>query len=144
MSLCAQGMSSTRDPKQDLRPSQCETNRKCNRGLSHTHTAIFQSHTHTAIYSQQRASVVPVIHITVIIRTQHPNTHHTRRRVNSHGAHAHNVEVMITIHASSHTHEDNHTRSHEMITAHVTLSPPHDTYTKQQSKRITVNIRTMT
>ena len=120
MSLRAQRMSSTRNPKQDLRPSQCGTNKKRRRAYpSHTYGNI--PVTHARGYTQSTTVIGHSGHtrITVIIRTQRPNTHHTCRRVNSHCAHAHNVEVMITTHMSSHTREDNHTRSNAMIAAHI-------------------------
>ena len=125
MSLRAQRMSSTRNPKQDLRPSQCGTNRKRRHTHSQSHIRRYSSHARSNTQSATVIGYSGHTRLTVIILTQRPIAHHTRRRVNSHGAHAHNVEVMITIHASPHMREDNHTRSHEMITAHVTLSPPH-------------------
>ena len=127
MSLCAQGMSSTRYPKQDLRPSQCRSNKKRQRAYSShthsaysshthsdipvTHTAILQSHTygniavtHARGFTQSTALIGHPGHtrITVTIPAQRPKTHQTRRRTNFHGAHAHNVEVMITMYASPH------------------------------------------
>ena len=143
MSLCAQRMSSTRNPKQDLRPSQCETNRKRHRAHSHTHIRRYSSHTwrysrhthirrysshthgdipdtHTAIFQSHTYGNIAVTHacgftqstalighpghtrITATMPAQRPKAHQTRRRTNSHGAHAHNVDVMITMYAPPH------------------------------------------
>ena len=101
MSLRAQGMSSTRYPKQDLRPSQCRPDKKRRRAYSsHTHTVTLQSHAHAATQSAALIGHPGHTRITVTIPAQRPNTHQTRRRTNSHGAHAHNVDVMITMYAS--------------------------------------------
>ena len=71
-SLPAQCMSPTRNPKQDLRPSQCETNMERHRTHSHTHTAIFQSH--AAIFQSHTYGDIPVTYGNMQSAISHSDT----------------------------------------------------------------------